>query len=397
MEAQVVIVGGGLAGLSLATALGQKAIETIVIEKNSLDELAREPDGRALAVTPAARYFLTRLKAWEYIDVFGKIGEIHVSDDHAPLFLHFDKIQNGPMGHIVESFRLRRALTETARAQNAVTILDGETIDDISFNELSVNIKLASGKMLTSRLTVGAEGRRSFLRNKANIQLTKWDYGQTAFVFNIHQSKPHNNVAIELFRPSGPFALLPLEEPHKGSIVFCAFNKDAQKLKQMSKTEFEAELMRLSQGMIGDIKVMTERWAFPLSWQWAHRMIDNRLALIGDAAHGMHPIAGQGINMGFRDAAQLAENIEEAIDKNKDAGSHFYLEKYQKARRPDNLQMMLATDALVKLFCSRLPAVPFMRQFGLGAMQKMPWFKDKFVKEAMGVKPSLPKLMQPIE
>ncbi len=397
MEAQVIIAGGGLAGLSLATALGQMNIETIVIEKNSLEDLANEPDGRALAVTPAARYFLTRLGAWEYIEVFGKIDEIHVSDDHAPLFLHFDKIKNGPMGHIVESFRLRRSLTETARAQASVTILDEETIEDISFNELSVHVKLASGKTLTSRLAVGAEGRRSMLRNKANIQLTKWDYGQTAFVFNIEQSKPHHNVAIELFRPSGPFALLPLEETHKGSIVFCAFNKDAEKLKQMSKTEFEAELMRLSQGMIGDIKVITERWAFPLTWQWAHKMIAHRLALIGDAAHGMHPIAGQGINMGFRDAAQLAEDIQKAVKEHKDAASPFYLEKYQKARRPDNLQMMLATDALVKLFCSRLPAIPLMRQLGLGAMQKMDWFKDKFVKEAMGVKPSLPKLMQPFD
>ncbi len=397
MEAQVVIAGGGLAGLSLATALGKMNIETVVIEKNSLQELANEPDGRALAVTPAARYFLTRLKAWEHIDVYGKIDEIHVSDDHAPLFLHFDKIKNGSMGHIVESFRLRRALTETARAQKSVTILDEETIEDVNFEELSVKWQLASGKNLTSRLAVGAEGRRSSLRNKANIQLTKWDYEQTAFVFNIHQSKPHNNVAIELFRPSGPFALLPLEEAHKGSIVFCAFNKDAQTLKKMNNEEFEAHLMTISQGMIGDIKVITKRWAFPLSWQWAHRMIDNRLALIGDAAHGMHPIAGQGINMGFRDSAQLAEDIYKAIKQSKDAGHSSYLEQYQKARRYDNLQMMLATDGLVKLFCSRLPPLPFIRQLGLGAMQKMPWFKSKFVKEAMGVKTSLPKLMQPID
>lgn len=396
MEAQVVIVGGGLAGLSLATALGQMNIKTIVIEKNSLATLAKEPDGRALAVTPAARYFLTRLGAWAHIDVFGKIDEIHVSDDHAPLFLHFDKIADGPMGHIVESFRLRKALTQTALAQPSVTILDETDIQDVAFNQLSVSFTLKDGQKINARLAVGAEGRRSHLRNLANIQLTKWDYGQTAFVFNIRQSKSHNNVAIELFRPSGPFALLPLEEPNKGSIVFCAFHKDAERLKKMGKSEFEAELMRISQGLIGHIEVITERWAFPLSWQWSHKMIGHRLALIGDAAHGMHPIAGQGINMGFRDAAQLAEDIQRAIQKEQDAGSRFYLEAYQKMRRPDNLQMMLATDGLVKLFCSRFPPVPFMRQLGLGAMQKMPWFKNQFVKEAMGIKASLPKLMQPM-
>lgn len=396
MEAQVVIAGGGLAGLSLATALGQAGIETIVIEKNRLDDLANEPDGRALAVTPAARYFLMRLGAWQHINQKGRIDEILVSDNHAPLFLNFDPLPNGePMGNIVESFLLRRSLTKTVRAQKSVTVLEGRTISDVDYRDLTVKLLLDDNSQITARLAVGAEGRRSPLREKARINLTKWDYGQTAFVFNIHQTKPHNNVAIELFRPSGPFALLPLEEPNKGGIVFCAFNKDAERLKAMNNLEFEAELMNLSQGLIGDITLASERWAFPLSWQWAHKMIDKRLALVGDAAHGMHPIAGQGINMGFRDSAQLAQDITRSVSENNDAGDSQCLNRYQKARRYDNMQMMLATDALVKLFCSQIPGVNMARQFGLGAMQKLPFFKGKFVKEAMGISKDLPHMMQP--
>ncbi|MFV0431440.1 MAG: UbiH/UbiF/VisC/COQ6 family ubiquinone biosynthesis hydroxylase [Alphaproteobacteria bacterium] len=396
MDAQVIIAGGGLAGLSLATALGQVGIDTIVIEKNTLDNLANEPDGRALAVAGASKYFLMRLGAWQYVDRYGSIDEIHVSDNHAPLFLHFDKVKEGPMGHIVESFLLRRSLTKAMRAQKSVTIMEGCSIKEADFRPLSASVTLDNGQKLTANLVVAAEGRSSPLRQKAGIRLTKWDYGQTAFVFNINHTKPHNNIAIELFRPSGPFALLPLEEPNKGSIVFCAYHREVGKLKNMSDSEFEAKLMELSQGMIGDITLNSQRWAFPLSWQWAHEMIDTRLALVADAAHGMHPIAGQGINMGFRDTAQLAQDIIKAVNEGKDIGDEATLQAYQKARRFDNLQMMLATDGLVKLFSSQFPGVGTARQLGLAAMHKLPLFKQKFVKEAMGISKDMPKMMQPL-
>ncbi len=215
--------------------------------------------------------------------------------------------------------------------------------------------------------------------------------------FKIHQSLPHHDIAIELFRDSGPFALLPLEETHKGGIVFCAFNHDAQRLKAMDDLAFEAELNRISQGIIGDIKLASSRWSFPLTWQWAHEMIKGRLALIGDAAHGMHPIAGQGINMGFRDAATLAEQIIKAAHHGNDIGGSEYLANYQRMRRPDNLQMMLATHALVHLFTSKIPLMPTARQLGMAAMNKLPFVKNQFVRNAMGVKPSLPQLMQPLD
>lgn len=397
-DATVIISGGGMASLALAAALGQQNIPVIIIEKSRLDKLAQEPDGRALAITPAARYFMIRLGAWQYMRPRGVIEEIRVSDNHAPRFLHFDALDNDqPMGHIIESHLVRAALTTIVKRHSSIKIIENATIEQCDFEELNhVQVRLSDGRTFTSQLVVGAEGRGSFLRNLARIKLTKFDYGQTAFVCNIHQSLPHHNIAIELFRDSGPFALLPLEDPHKGGIVFCAFNRDGQRLKAMSDTEFEAKLNHISQGIIGDIKLASDRWSFPLSWQWAHEMVKGRLALVGDAAHGMHPIAGQGINMGFRDSAELAEQIIAAHQNGDDAGGASYLSAYQKARRADNMQMMLATDALVRLFCSKLPFVSNARQFGLFMMNKLPFVKNTFVHQAMGVKSSLPGFMQPI-
>lgn len=336
----------------------------------------------------------------ELADAAQPMFEIKVTDGRAgegpsPFFLHFDhaEIEEGPMGYMVEDRHLRPALLKAVAADPNITHLAGETVTDQTATPSHVSVTLASGKTLTATLLVGADGRTSDTAARAGIKRMEWGYGQTALVCAIQHEKPHNGIAHQFFMPPGPLAILPLTE-NRSSIVWSETETDAARIHAMSDADYLDHLRPRFGSFLGQISLAGARFQYPLSLSLAKSLTADRIALVGDAAHGVHPIAGQGLNAGLRDVAALTEVLTEAKRRGEDIGAATVLGQYQQWRRFDTAALALATDGFNRLFSNDNPLLRLARDVGMGAIQAIPALRRGFIREAAGLTGDLPKLMR---
>ena len=400
-DSDVLIVGGGLNGPALALALAQGGLDVTLID--ALPRATRDDagfDGRSYALALASQKLLQALGLWQAVDADAQpILGIKVSDGHAgrgpsPFVLEFDhaEIEEGPMGYMLEDRYLRHALLEAMDADPRITHLSQETVTGQEVAPGHVTATLASGKTLTGALLVGCDGRRSGVAQRAGIRRTGWDYGQTALVCAIAHEKPHHGIAHQFFMPPGPLAILPLPG-NRSSIVWSETHDNARAIQALSDEDYMAALRPRFGDFLGEISLAGERFTYPLNLTLANAFAKSRIALAGDAAHGVHPIAGQGLNLGLRDIGALAEVVILAHRRGEDIGAIDVLERYQRWRRWDTATLAASTEALNKLFSNDNPLLRGARDLGLGAVNAMPGVRRGFIREAAGLTGELPRLM----
>lgn len=397
LRVDVLINGGGPVGALLASILGRAGVRVAVIEAASPEALGRAgSDARAIAIAYTARKVIAGAGAWEGMrGEAGEILEIRVTDNGSPLFLHYDHQEVGdePLGWIVPNPAIRRELLGALARTPSAILLAPARLKRLERLQHRVEAELEDGRIVHADLAVAADGRGSILRQQAGIGVTRRDYRQSGIVCIMEHERPHRGIAHERFLPAGPFAILPLAGNRSG-IVWTEPNARAAAICAQTDEAFRAELADKVGDFLGNISVEGARFHHPLTLQYAARMIDRRLALIGDAAHGMHPIAGQGMNMGIRDVAALAEVIVDALRLGLDCGGPDVLERYQRRRRFDTMLMLGVTDALDRLFSNDVEALRHARRLGLAAVDKLGHTKRFFMRHAMGLVGDLPRLMK---
>ena len=400
-KVDVCVVGAGPVGGTLACLLAERGLSVAIVDKAALPPMEHPDfDGRAYAIATGSRRVLESAGLWDRLPFApGPIRDIRVSDGKvgrpaSRLFLHFDSAEaevedaSQAFGWMVEARSLRMAinarmaeldnLSVFAPAQAAITrIAEGATV------------AIAGGPTLEAKLVVAAEGRNSPLRTQAGIPVTRLPYHQTGLVFAIAHELPHNNTALEHFLPAGPFAQLPMAAtegaPNLSAIVWSEHDEAAARMMALDDARFTREVARRLGDHLGAIRLVGRRWSYPLSALHAHRYYDTRLVLVGDAAHGMHPIAGQGLNVGFLDVGCLGDLLSTAHAAGEDLGAPELLRRYQAQRRPDVLMMLAATDVLDRLFSTDNAALRLARDIGIAAVHRMPRLKRLFMRRAMGV------------
>jgi 2-octaprenyl-6-methoxyphenol hydroxylase len=399
-QAEVVVGGAGFAGLALAIALRQGLGDpfTVTVADPALAH-ARSQDPRASAIAAAAR------RLFEAIGVWGAVAEnaqpildmvvtdSKLDDAVRPAFLTFGgEVEEGePFAHMIENRHLVDALAEKAKSLGVE--LRATPVAGFAAGANSTEVQFADGESITARLLVGADGARSLIREQAGIATHGWNYDQCAIVTTVAHEREHNGRAEEHFLPAGPFAILPLTG-RRCSIVWTETSGEADRIVALPDSEFHDELEKRFGLQLGDIEVVGPRRAFPLGLFTARTFIGERLALVGDAAHIIHPIAGQGLNMGLRDVAALAEAIADAARLGLDPGGPEVLERYQRWRRFDTMTMGVATDGLNRLFSNNSDALRLVRDIGLGLVERMPMLKRMFIREATGFTGDVPKLLK---
>jgi 2-octaprenyl-6-methoxyphenol hydroxylase len=399
-KADVVIAGGGFAGLALALALRQGLGDSfgIVVADPAFAANAR-PDLRASAIAAAAWRMFETLGVWEAVAGEAQpILDMVVTDsklEHAmrPVFLTFaGEVEPGqPFAHMIENAPLNAALAAKAREQGVE--LRATPVTGFENEASRITVSLGDGESVSASLLVAADGAKSRVREQAGIATHGWTYGQLAIVTTVAHERPHNGRAEEHFLPAGPFAILPLKG-NRSSLVWTETDAEAARLVALPDGDFHVELERRFGLHLGDIGVVGPRRAYPLGLFIARSVVAERIALVGDAAHVIHPIAGQGLNMGLRDVATLAEALVDAARLGLDVGGADVLERYQRWRRFDTMTMGVATDGLNRLFSNESDVLRLMRDVGLGLVDRMPGLKSFFIREAAGVTGEVPKLLR---
>ncbi len=397
MQTEVAIVGGGMVGMTLALALARIGIKVIVVDRDTPQEKTQsERDGRVSAVAYGSMRILDAIGVWQHVKEEAEaITDIRVSDGATPFFLHYhyEEVGEAPFGWIVENRLLNQAFAAASNDISFLTHLAPVRIAKIERDAKGVMLTLEDGRQISAALLVGADGKNSFVRKHASIESIETVYDQTAIVCTIQHEKPHEGLAQERFLPNGPFAVLPMTN-NRSSLVWVEPKNHADYYLTLPEDKFVEEIKFRVGEYLGEISLEGKRWSYPLSLQHAKTYIDTCLALIGDAAHAIHPLAGQGVNLGFRDAAVLSELIEDAKRVGIDIGSLTVLEHYQRWRRPDNLLMMAMTDGLNRLFSNRNAALKNARGLGFWMVEKLPPLKKFFMRSAMGMAGDLPRLMR---
>lgn len=393
----VCINGAGPVGATLACRLTAAGMKVLLIDRAALPG-QEDPsfDGRAYTIAEGSRRMLAAAGVWTHLgDRPQPIRAIHVIDGQphrrpSSWSLDFtEEDADGPFGFTVEARDLRTALN-TALTDREGLILRAPDTARFTFDAAGVTVQLASGETYRASLAVAAEGRRSPLRDQAGIGVTRLPYDQCGIITVIAHEKPHHGRALEHFLPQGPFARLPLAgnagHPHRSAIVWADGTLRAQRAYALPDDVFAREIAgRMGDDALGDITPLGRRWIYPLSAQYAQRYVGPRLALAGDSAHGLHPIAGQGLNAGFKDIVALSALLEEAKRRGDDLGDAQLLMHYQRRARPDNMMMLAACDGLERLFGNDNPALRLARDWGLKTMNRMPGLKRAFVRRAMGL------------
>ena len=399
---EVAIVGGGMVGSTLAAALAQAGIPVALIDKADPAALTEEAyDGRTVAIAHATHRLLQATGLWTRIVPHAEpILDIRVSDGPSLLFLHYDHRELGedPLGYIVENRAVRRSLYARLGGLEGVRFRAPADLARHVVMPDGVALTLADGSEFTAAVLIAADGGDSALRRAAGIAAAQWDYGQTAIVCTMGHEKPHRGVAHERFLPAGPFAVLPMtDDPrhgHRSSIVWTERASLVPAMLALSDADFSLELYRRFGPWLGDVRVLGGRWSYPLRFLHAESYVRPRFALVGDAAHVMHPIVGQGLNIGLRDVAALAEVLVEAKRLGLDPGSTAVLERYQRWRRFDNQVLLTVTDALNRLFSNDLAPLRLARDLGLAAVDRLAPLKRLFMRHAMGTVGELPRLLR---
>ena len=405
-RADVIILGGGLVGLTLAIALDRHGLASLVVDPAEPEtQVAPAFDGRATAVSSSSWRMLETIGVAERLSARTcAIRAIQVSEGLGPGGILFDPADGGssapsePLGIMVENRLLRAALRETALASERVTLLmparPAETVRD----EAGARVALADGRALAAPLLVGAEGRGSPIREAAHIPLARWSYDHVAIVATVSHERWHENVAYEIFYPDGPFAILPMPADETGrprsAIVWSVRRGDAEAMTGLPERALAYEIERRMGGFLGAVSLAGPRWSYPLGFHHAARLTDRRLALVGDAAHGIHPIAGQGLNLGFRDAAALAEVLVEGARIGLDLGDAQLLGRYERWRGLDTLMVAFATDSLTRLYGIPGQAASAVRRLGMAAVQRIGPLRDRLTAEARGESGELPLLLR---
>jgi 2-octaprenyl-6-methoxyphenol hydroxylase len=396
----VLIAGAGIAGLALAAALA-RALKPNFSVAVCDPALAREParDERVSAIAPGARQLLQALGIWEAIEGEAQpirameIGDSHLEDAVRPAFLQFDAAldADAPLAHMVEHRALAAAL-RAAAAEAGARLAAGKIEHAMAGNE-AADVQFADGASLGTRLLVAADGAQSKLRKAAGIRTVQWDYGQSGIVATIGHERDHAGRAVQHFLPAGSFAILPLTGK-RSSIVWAEASGEAARLVALSPADFKEELLRRFGLQLGEIELLGPPRAYPLTFALARRFVGDRLALIGDAAHVIHPLAGQGLNLALRDVAALAECVADAARLGLDPGSAGVLARYERWRRFDTATMAGATDGLNRLFSNRSEGLRALRDVGLGLVERAPGLKRFFAREAAGLTGEVPRLLR---
>jgi 2-octaprenyl-6-methoxyphenol hydroxylase len=417
------IVGGGLVGMAMAAALGGAGIPVTLVESEKLPDLTGEAfDGRSSAIAYGSQQVLAGIGAWDYIVPFAEpIRDIRVSDGGwqfegaSPFFVHYHfadlnpetipgaRSHEGggghpPFGWIIENRAVRIGLVKRLQAIPAVTHIPGMRVDEIDFAGKSNLATLSDGRRIRARLVIGADGRASAVRRMAGIGVKELGYKHDAIVCTVTHERPHDGVAHEHFLPIGPFAMLPMtddaEGRHRSSIVWTEDARIIPMLLKLTDAELGLEIERRFGTTLGRILPIGPRFTYPLKMILADTYIKEGLAITGDAAHGMHPIAGQGFNMGVRDVAALGQVLVDAWRGGLDLGSLQVLEGYARWRRFDNLMMLVVTDGLTRLFSNDLPPVRLLRDLGFFFFNKAKPLKRFAMRHAMGIVGDLPRLVR---
>lgn len=397
----LVILGGGLVGMTLALAAAKQGITSHVVDKADPAELtAQGVDGRASAISTASWNLFTNIGLAKQLEPLGcPIDMIAVTDGMKPGRIDFQpQAHEGSLGRMFANRDIRLALFEAAAAEPAIAWHSCADIVERERGPHGVKVSLASGEVLEASLLIGAEGRQSPTRQQAGLPVASWDYHHRAIVAGLIHEKSHGNVAWEIFYPAGPFALLPLLDSadgrHRSALVWTVAERDGKGVMAMSDKAFLAEAYKRMGDILGSIELGAPRLSYPLGFHHAARIVEDRLALVGDAAHGIHPIAGQGLNLGLRDVGALVEVIVDGMRLGLEPGDAQVLARYERWRSLDIFSVAAMTDGVNRLFGipGRIPSA--IRRLGMGAVQRMPTIKRFFMDEARGVAGNLPALLR---
>jgi 2-octaprenyl-6-methoxyphenol hydroxylase len=403
--ADIVIVGGGLNGPALALALAKSGFRVVVVDARVATARADVGfDGRAYALAVASKRLLEVIGVWPRLE--GRVQpilQIKASDGvagqgPAPFFLSFDhaEMEEGPMGFMAED-RLLYAAFLAAMAEVGIELISGETVVSQEVTAQGAEVVLASGRVVRGSVLIGCDGRGSGVAARAGIGRTGWRYGQTALVTAIRHEKDHQGIAQQFFMPSGPLAILPLAGGHLSSIVWSETEAQAAAIQALGDADYLEALRPRFGDFLGEIALAGERFTYPLSLTLANSFVAPRVALVGDAAHGVHPIAGQGLNLGLRDVGALAQVLIEAQRRGEDIGAADVLERYQRWRRFDSTALALGMDGVNRLFSNDNPVLRLGRDLGMGLVNAVPGLRRGFMRQAAGLSGEVPRLLRGLE
>ena len=399
-DADVVIAGAGMAGATFALAAAHAGLKPVLVDPLPFEsQLAETFDGRASAIAYSS------FRQWRVLGVAEllaphaeRMDHILVTDGRTPGAARgpaeeiADRAEGEPLGYMIENRRIRAGLAEAVRAAG-IEVLAPAAVAGVEVDQRCATVRLKDGRTLTAPLVVGAEGKNSPVREGAGINTIGWEYAQGGVVATVRMDRPHGGVAHEYFLPSGPFAILPLTE-NRASLVWTEPKARAEALRHVSPEAFDAHLRRRFGDFLGGVEVVGPRFVYPLTLSLAERMTAPRVALLGDSAHGVHPIAGQGLNLGLKDVAALAEVLVDAVRIGEDIGSEAVLERYARWRRFDNVMLAAATDVFNRLFSNDFPLVRAARGVGMSVVNRIGPARRFFMQEAGGAVGDLPKLLR---
>ena len=406
---EVVIVGGGLAGGLAAVTIAQAGFTCAVVDAQDPVAMRTDAfDGRTTAISYASARLFRRVGLWQaFEDRAGPIHDILVTDGRAkgrfrnghvsPFNLHFDSRElddDTPLGWIVENVALRNAIYDAIEANDNVSFFAPARRTGVVFGKADATIPLHDGRTLAAPLVIAADGKGSALRGEAGVKVNRWAYNQTGIVATVAHKEPHKGVAQEFFLPGGPFAILPMTD-NRSSLVWTEDQEAAPAYIKLDDARFIDEINRRFGPYLGKVSLAGPRFSYPLSFHLSQRFITPRLALIGDAARAIHPIAGQGFNLGIKDIAALTDVLTEARDVGLDIGAMSVLENYQRWRRFDSTALALGTDALNRLFSNDMAPIRLARSFGMGAVNRIAPLRKTFMRQAGADLGKLPPLLQP--
>ena len=401
-KTDIIIVGGGLNGSAFALAASQAGFEVTIVDTLPIaTRKLPDFDGRAYALALGSKRLLNNIGVWDAVAPDSQpMLEIKVTDGRAgegpsPWMMHFDhaEIEEGPMGFLVEDRHLRRAFLDAMALDENITHLAGETVFSQSVEGNRARVQLASGAEINGQIIVGSDGRNSGTAERAGIKRQGWGYGQTALVCAVEHEKPHGGIAHQFFMPNGPLAILPLTG-NRSAIVWSEEAKRAAEIAAGDDADFLDALRPAFGSFLGELKFCGKRFSYPLSLSLAENYVADRVALVGDAAHGIHPIAGQGLNAGLRDIAALRDVLISARRLGEDIGNSLVLARYQSWRQFDSTKLALATDGFNRLFSNDNPMLRSLRDIGMGFVNAAPGLRRSFIREAAGLQGELPALMK---
>ncbi|WP_413110988.1 FAD-dependent oxidoreductase [Thaumasiovibrio sp. DFM-14] len=398
-QVDIAIVGGGMVGLALAAALAEADISVAVIEAHPpVDATLNQSGLRVSALNRASQRFLSHLGVWGSLAEQGAAAytkmQVKEQDSFAHITFNASNLGEPNLGHIVDNQLVRHALWQKVSQQDNVTVIAPARCLQLAINERDAYVSLDQGCTLSARLVVGADGANSWVRQALNVPLTSWDYGHHALVATVRCAEAHQQVARQIFRPEGPLAFLPLHDSHLCSIVWSLPPEEAQSAMAMPEVAFNQALAVAFDHQLGLCQLEGERQAIPLRMRYARDFVSARSVLLGDAAHTIHPLAGQGVNLGLMDAAALAQTLQQLIMQGEDIGSKRLLREFERWRKADAAQMIAAMEGFKQIYAGSHPLKKLLRGAGTVAVEQCAPLKDRLMRQAMGLTGDLPEMAQ---